>query len=447
LSNHWQNLFVDRRDWVSQISDEAILRYIAQDNYSSLANRLRQQNWQGYIPDLSQFHLAAAAFDEQGFARDGSAWMAFNYKPLPSTFWPSNGSTDDVAIRLPVSFRQLQQRDNNIIYQLNLALIELNIKQLAQININPVHEQQLNFDIDGDGQLRSTVTHLTPQTHYFGDAKAVAVVTQQFPVGTEFLHSVRYIGVDDKKQIHVPTRMKELRYMKKIRELNTDDLDNRYRRERKEKVLGELPSFVDHGEQGRENGMGWLLSGFIEDYDGHLRPQSSEETLACMGCHSAIGTTIDQTFSFARKITGPKGWGYINLHTQWDAPSVTQIEGEIAQYLRRVGGGNEFRENPEMRQRWFDENGQLKTNAVTQASVYELITPSRQRALDLNKAYTHIVRHQSYIFGRDASITPAHNVYREIDESVPPLATEHRLFGWDIRLNWQATATPFLSLK
>jgi hypothetical protein len=250
------------------------------------------------------------------------------------------------------------------------------------------------------------------------------------------MHSVRYVGVDDKGGIRVPSRMKELRYMKKIRELSEDELDNRYRRERKEKVLGELPFYIGHGDRGRENGMGWLLTGFIEDYNGELRPQSSEETAACMGCHAAIGSTIDQTFSFARKVTGPQGWGYIDLRAQFDAPSLSQSEGEIAQYLRAVGGGNEFRENSEMAQRWFDAVGQLKNDEVAKASVYDLITPSAARALQLNKAYTHIVRHQSYILGRDATLTPLQNVYHEIDENVAPLSPEKRFFGWDIRLNW-----------
>ncbi len=437
LRNHWDNLFTDRRDWIAQISDDAILRYIAQDNYSSLADRLQQQKWQGYVPDLRNFQLAAGAFDEHGFARDGSGWIAFNYKPLPSTFWPTNGSTDDVVIRLPAKFRSVNQQFSRAIYQINLALVEMNIKRLPVIDIAAVDENQLQIDVDGDGKLTTTLTQLKASRHYVGDAASVAVVSQQFPVGTEFLHSVRYVGVDESGAIHVPARMKELRYMQKIRELNDDDLDNRYRRERKEKVLGELPFYIDHGDRGRENGMGWLLTGFIEDYNGDLRPQNTEETFSCMGCHAAIGTTIDQTFAFARKITGAQGWGYINLRTQWDAPSITQMEGEIAQYLRLVGGGNEFRENPEMRQRWFDQNGQLKTAEVSAASVYDLITPSRERALQLNKAYTHIVRHQSFIFGRDAVIVPASNVYRDIDESSPPLNNEHRLFGWDIRLNWQ----------
>ena len=435
-TNHWRNLFVDRRDWLNEVSDEAILAYINQDNYSALAARLRQAGWQGYVPDLQQFAQAAAAFDERGFARDGSGWVAFNYKPLPSTFWPTNGSTDDVAIRLPEAFRQLAGVESTPIYQLNLALLELNIKQLPVIAIPAVDEAALQQDVDGDGVLQPQVHELRPRTHYFGDASTIALVSQQFPTGTEFLHSVRYVGVDEHGAISVPPRMKELRYMRKIRELTESDLDNRYRRERKEKVLGELPYYVDHGDKGRENGMGWLLTGFIEDYDGELRPQTEEEMFFCMGCHAAIGTTIDQTFAFARKVTGPAGWGYINLRGMVDAPTRGQTEGEILQYLQRAGGGNEFRENPEMLQRWFDGNGQVDVAKVQAADVYTLITPSRERALALNKAYTHIVRHQNFVEGRDSTWLPAQNVYQQVDESTPPLTVEHRFFGWDLRIDW-----------
>ena len=49
-------------------------------------------------------------FDDEGFdhAPDGTptGWRAFAYMPLPSTFWPANGSTDDVLIRLPEAYRE-----------------------------------------------------------------------------------------------------------------------------------------------------------------------------------------------------------------------------------------------------------------------------------------------------------------------------------------------------
>ncbi len=435
LSNHWSNLFQDRSDWLAQISDDTIQTYVNRENYTQLAPSLQARNWQGFIPDLQNYHTAADAFDEQGIAKDGSHWIAFNYKPFPGTFWPTNGATDDVMIRLPKAFREHNGEYDTALYFLNLALVELNIKQLTRIPIAAQNEQQLGMDLDGDGQL-GTATALVPQKHYFGDAAQIAVIAQQYPEQTEFMHSVRYVGSDTQGNIFVPARMKELRYMKKIRELAQYDVSGRYARERKEKNQEKLPNFVDHGEQGMENGFGWMLQGFIEDYSGELRPQTHEETFFCMGCHAAVGATIDQTFAFARKVTGPQGWGYINLKGMQDAPSVSEPGGEILHYLQRAGGGSEFRENPEMLSRWFTGNGMVDTDKVKAADVYTLITPSHQRALQLNKAYTHIVRHQSYIYGRDATWNPAKNVFDTIDESEPPLAPEFRFYNWDIRLDW-----------
>ena len=69
-------------------------------------------------------------------------------------------------------------------------------------------------------------------------------------------------------------------------------------------------------------------------------------------------------------------------------------------------------------------------------SVYDIITPSPERAYALNKAYLTIVKEQSYLFGRDATLTKATNVLSTIDAEQPPLKPEHR-FKWDMRLNWQ----------
>lgn len=435
LTNHWQNLFVDRSDWVKRVSNSHIHAYIHQENYSALAPKLRQQNWQGYIPDLNGFEQAAGAFNAQGLALDGSHWITFNYKPFLGTFWPTNGSTDDVVIRLPKAFREHQGHYHLGVYLANLSLLELSIKQLPHISVAPLDETLFGQDLDGDGQLNQT-QRLLPRSHYLGDASGIPISPQQYPEGTEFLHSVRYVGINAEGHAYVPPRMKELRYMKKIRRLDSYDISSRYARERKEKRLAELPAFNDHGQRGMENGYGWLLQGFIEDYKGELRPQTHEETLFCMGCHAAIGTTIDHTFAFARKITGRAGWGYINLRGMPDAPNLNEPGGEILNYLKRTGGGNEFRENPEMQARWFFANGQLNSPAVQKADVAQLITPSPARAHQLNKAYTHLVRHQSYRLGRDATLSPARHVFNEVNPETQPLPPQHQVLHWDIRLDW-----------
>jgi hypothetical protein len=435
-TNHWKNLFVDRSKAVAEITDAEILTYIAQDNYSGLADRLRAQGYEGYIPTLRDLHKGADAFDNQGFAKDGSGWVAFNYKPQPSTFWPTNGATDDVMIRLPARFRRTASGEaSRDVYMANLAIAEAAIKDTARIDLPAVNETTIGRDLNGDG-TRSIVSELKRPTTYVGGAADVAVTPMLYPKGTEFLHSVRYIGIDG-EDIHNARRMKELRYMRKIRAHGKPQLRSLYGNEHQEKAEGNLPRYVQT-QGGLENGMGWIVSGFIEDAQGVLRPQTHEETKFCMGCHGSIGATLDQTFAFPRKVTGAEGWGYIDTRGMADVPNVGESNGEILTYLRRVGGGDEFRENPEMKRKWFNDDGSVKVEKVRNADVHELITPSRERALALNKAYRVIVREQSYIYGRDATVTPAENVYNTVDPAEAPTLPPEKVFSWDIRLDWSA---------
>ncbi|MFI9654400.1 hypothetical protein ABGV17_06680 [Guyparkeria sp. GHLCS8-2] len=456
MTNHWTNLFRDRADKAKSISDEEISAYIAEDNYSALAGRLESLGWEGFIPDLDGLQLADEAFDEHGFARDGSGWVAFNYKPLPSTFWPTNGSTDDVMLRLPEKFRQAscQGEDGYSVdaYRANLAILEAAIKDLAEIESLPVDENAVCADLDGDGE-RTVISRLSRPTYYVGDAKDVPVAAMIYPEGTQFLHTVRYVGVSEDGEITHTPRMKELRYMKKLAFHDRDELREIYEQETggeegaeavedasaEEKPDEErLDSFSDTGH-GLTNNFGWLVLGFIEDKQGDLRPQTKEEQLFCMGCHSTIGATIDQTFAFPRKVTGAEGWGYLDLKGMADAPNVGEIDGEILTYFERVGGGSEFRHNPEMQAKWFTEEGDVDRAKVQAADVYTLITPSPERALRLNKAYRVIVDEQSYIHGRDATMVPVENVFEEIDADESPLPDELH-YDWDIRLDWSKTS-------
>ena len=433
-TNHWKNLFIDRSGAVAEISNAEIRAYIAQNNYAGLAARLRGRGYDGYIPELKNLDAGAAAFDESGFAKDGSGWVAFNYKPLPSTFWPTNGSTDDVMIRLPAKFRQTADgRRTRDVYMANLAIAEMAIKDMAAISLPEIDEAAVGRDLNGDG-ARTRVTEIRRPEDYVGGASAVPVKTMRYPEGTEFLHTVRYIGVDG-DEIHHATRMKELRYMKKIRAYSLAQLRSLYGNEHQEKAEGNLPRYVA-ARGGLDNGMGWLVSGFIENAQGELRPQTREETKFCMGCHGSIGSTLDQTFAFPRKVTGAEGWGYIDTRGMADAPNVGGEQGEILSYLQRVGGGSEFRANPEMQERWFDAEGSVKVEKVRNADVHTLITPSRERALRLNKAYRVIVREQSFIYGRDATVKPAANVYRSVDPATAPTLPPDKVVSWDIRLDW-----------
>jgi hypothetical protein len=442
VENRWKNLFKDRTAHIEQVTDEEILEYIAQDNYSPLIDWMQSDEWQGVVPAIKNLHLGAEAFDEYGLAKDGSRWVAFNYKPLPSTFWPTNGSTDDVMIRLPEIFSDIGGEYSRDIYFANLGLLEMAIAGTQRTSTVPLNEAALDIDLDGDQVLSVSTTTLLRRSHYVGDARDVPLTPMLYPEGTAFLHTVRYLGIHPNGGIYNSPRMKEVRYMKKHRFRSPENLASNYYVEDKEKHFGKLPVMTDHNDRGMANKFGWLVWGFIEDESGRLRKQSHEEQAFCMGCHKSVGTTIDHTFAFPRKVAGASGWGYIDLKKITDTPSLGDNRGEYATYLQRVGGGDEFRQNQEMLERWFHPDGSVDWRKVDNAeNIYELIVPSRERALALNKAYHAIVKEQSYIFGRDAVIQPATNVYRQVENHTPPLEPQHR-YQWDIRLDWTKQPRP-----
>ncbi len=437
LTNHWKNLFEDRRERVKAISDDEILKYIAGDNYSELPSRLRAADFKGWIPDLKNLHLGKGAFDEHGFAKDGSHWVAFNYKPFPSTFWPTNGSTDDVMIRLPEIFRTDKAGKYSAdIYRSNLAILEANIKGENSISSLPVSEVVVGKDLDGDGKPGSA-TRIAKITGWVGAADGMPMESFLYPEGTEFLHTVRYVGIGKDGGIGPSTRMKEVRYSKKAKAYSKPMYARKYELEAMEKERGNLPAYYDLGHHGLDNGNGWALHGFIEDRQGRLRSITYEENFSCMGCHNSVGSTIDKTFSFPRKLDGSKGWGYLELKGMPDAPTKGESLGEIVTYLSRAGGGSEFRNNDEMNAKWFRPDGSLDHEKLRAAKdVYDLITPSKERALALNKAYRTIVEDQDFIFGKDPVLTPPKNVYDKIDNENTPTLPEERTFKWNILLDW-----------
>ncbi len=441
VTNQWSNLFKPRAVEIAAISDDEILEYVRQDNYSDL---LAQQGSGAYLPDLKNLQNPADAFDDRGLARDGSGWVAFNYKPVPSTFWPTNGNFDDVIIRLPEAFRAGVNGDHSeAIYFLNLSLVEMAIKDLDQISIPAVDERQLALDLDGDGEL-TRVSSLLRQSHYLGAASDVELKRQQYPLGTEFLHTVRYLDLAADGSIQPSRRMKEVRYSRKYKMLSEVATRYAFNMEHREKAEGKLPAYSWNQpatQAGMNNKQGWVVQGWIEDEHGALRLQNREENLFCMGCHTTIGTTIDSSFAFPRKVTGAAGWGYINLKGMQDAPSQGETLGEYLTYLERVGGGDEFRQNQEMIDRWFHADGQVKRDAVQAADVHTLITPSSQRALQLNKAYQRIVAEQSFFLGRDAVLGNPVNVYSEVDQDSVPVLPASRQFHYDLRLDWAAKSS------
>jgi len=235
---------------------------------------------------------------------------------------------------------------------------------------------------------------------------------------------VRYIDPLEEGGIRLAARMKELRYARKgawytYSELR--DIAGREGRDRRED-----PDALKSAPGDFERGMftqGWHYQGFIEDRHGNLRPQSQEETLFCMGCHGGVGATTDTVFSFPRKFSADsfqQGWYHWSQKGLSGVPEPQLPDGgyEYSRYLEVNGAGDEFRANQEVRQRFFDTDGNLTPEEVEalHADIGRLLLPSVERALQLNKAYRVIVQEQSFIRGRDATVTPSENVHRAVEQ-------------------------------
>jgi len=429
LENRWKNLFDDRSGAIAAISDEEVFEYIRQDNYRALREHLESRaGYVGWVPDLK--NLAAArgtAFDIEGFARDGSWWRAFRYKPFLGTFWPTNGSTDDVMIRLaPAFYHDAAGKPSREIYKINLAILEAaiatpNTAPLWALDreVEPIDETLAGVDLDDDGQLSASVMRIQKlPDFYVGGARDVAVQRFIYPQGTEFLHTVRYVdpGLVDL----ISARMKEVRYSRRDLPMSLDKLRRVYSAEHENKDQGNLPAFGGAGETGMVNDFGWRYQGFIENAEGHLRAQTNEETLFCMGCHSTIGVTADQSFAFPRKVPGAEGWGYQDLRGIQDVPQAGHGTPEILEYFQRVRGADELRANDEALSKFFID-GRVDETEVRRAApggeldITYLIAPSRERAIALNKAYMALVADQDFELGRDPVPEPAAQVFELID--------------------------------
>jgi len=441
LTNHWRNLFVKPAD-LTLFSDEAVLAYVRQDNYTALRHVLQdREGYTGYRPDLN----FAAGFDDEGFARDDSGWRAFRYKPFPGAFWPTNGSTDDVMIRLPTKFRQRAGSLDVQVYKANLAVLEASFASDPEIaaenvewDVEPINETKLAADLDRDGK-QTVTTHLRGlPSHYFGDAAESKVHRSLYPQGTEFLHSVRYIDPDVPS--HIAVRMKELRYLRKDYEIERWKVISNYEREQNEREEGKPPVVQGEPLSGLVNDFGWRLQGFIEDAEGKLRLQTHEEQMFCTGCHTNLGVTLDQTFAFPRKVPGRAGWAYQDLRGIPDVPQLKHKAPEILTYFRRVKGGDEFRSNGEMLKRFFP-NGKLAEAQVARLGaqgIEKLLMPSRARALQLNKAYWALVKAQTFERGRDVVLGPATNVHESITNGSTGLGEHGRVFtDGQLRLDWK----------
>ena len=450
--NPWINLFEDRSARIAAITDQQISDYIAGDNYfddqgepllaAKLANppaewdHQQDGQWRGFVPD------AYFNFDDQGFDSgpqgNPTGWRAFGYHPFLGTFWPTNGSTNDVQIRLDAPFRENPAGDyDRQTYRINLAIVEALISR-SDVAIDPVDETLYDVDLDKDGVLgqASLIRYdWAPRQgrlmSYVGRAKQLQddgelkLAAGLYPLGTEFLHSVRYTQADRQNGVRLAPRMKELRYQRKHAWLVYPELQDLALAEIKEKddFPERLRNVVGNLERGVNNGRGWTLAGFIEDARGDLRPQTYEELVFCVGCHGGIGAVTDSTFSFPRKLPTAalqQGWYHWTQKGLKDLPEPLRADGrhEYSCYLEQNGAGDELRANQEVLDKFFDANGELNpaATALLQNDITELLAPSESRALQLNKAYRVIVEDQDFIHGRDATLGVAVNVHQSITE-------------------------------
>jgi hypothetical protein len=461
--NPFTNSFKDRTTLVSKISDSEIISYINKDNYKNnngkiiITEKLIQNlpstwdfsyngkkdgKWSGYIPD-SYFN-----FDDEGFDKDlngiYTGWRAFAYTPFLGTFWPTNGSVDDVLIRLPKSMMQDEKGNfSKEIYKINLAIVESMIKKQDVKLDFEVDESKYNVDLNHNNLIDKTslivykwnkpdalskYPKVIYKNYYVGLAKEELIENKLhispglYPDGTEFLHSVRYIGIDEQKNsIKMSPRMKELRYTKKVSWNNYMQLSKSATAEIKEKhdFPERLKEINGNIESGLLSGSGWVYQGFIEDINGELRPQSYEETLSCIGCHSGIGASTDSSFAFPRKFDEKNAWYHWSKKDLKGTKDklLSNGKGEFAFYLEQNKAGDEYRANDEIKNKFFDKNGKLIQSEVDKIKndITYLIYPSIKRAIELNKAYKVIVDEQSFIYGKDAHIKPLdETIYKEV---------------------------------
>ncbi|MCK8496259.1 hypothetical protein [Myxococcus fulvus] len=449
LLNQWSNLFTDRSRAMKAISDGEVLRYIREDNYAPLREALmrRPGGFKGWVPDLD----LSRGFDAEGFAKDGSGWRAVRYKPFLGTFWPTNGSTDDVFIRLPDVFRRdAGGQPSREVYRLNLAILEAAMTvdpalldaAKSRRRVEPVDERSGGVDLDGDGVLARgvEVVHGLP-THYAGAAAKVKVRRDFYPRGVEFLHTVRYVDPDAPALLSA--RMKEVRYSRKDEEYTGDQVMAFYGAEQEKKMRNRLPAFPGTPELGLINEFGWRLQGFIEDAKGRLRVQTMEEHVFCMGCHTNLGVTVDQTFGFPRKVPGREGWRHQDLRGIADVPQAGHAKPEVLTYFERVKGGDEFRANEELLARFFadgkvDETSVRRAAAGGDKDLAWLLTPSRERALALGRAYMTLVREQGFTKGRDTLLAPPTNVLPSVENGSTGLEDAGLIFeDGRLHLAWE----------
>jgi hypothetical protein len=427
--NPWTNLFEDRSALAASWTDDEMRAWVRTDNYRALRARDAWDQdgdgrFTGFVPDC------AYDFDADGFDRDASGaptgWRAYASTPFPGAFWPTNGSFGDSAIRLPVPYRSSARGAiDPTVYRVNLAIVRAAVSRADAPLRPPVSERAIGADLDGDGRLghaRAVRYEFAPREkrwmHFVGaagllqDTKEIQPRTAGlYPLGTEILHGLRYVDVDDDGGVRPAPRRKEIRYAKKTRWLSYADLELAVAEDFREDTdePDAVRQLFGDGEHGIANGVGWRLQGYVEDTYGELRPQTTAETGYCVGCHGGVGATTDSLFSFERVLDGETtDWKIAVDWTRERIPDRVREDdrGEAATYVA-LTGGDDFGANPETAAKVGDPR--IATDLGW------LILPSAERAMALNRATRALVAEQDFTHGRDPVLAPVEAI-RSLDE-------------------------------
>jgi len=134
--------------------------------------------------------------------------------------------------------------------------------------------------------------------------------------------------------------------MYKWKEVGLEDIEEKDVEDNFENYIGV------EGQGWIDNGGGWVIAAYIENRDGRLRPQTTEELAQCLGCHAKTGNTVDAIWSFQRMLPGMEGWAEMNYgHYSSKDPSKTKLHdylnertqtGELGHFYHTVIGAELF---------------------------------------------------------------------------------------------------------
>ena len=375
--NPWENtLFPEKlRAAVTEAgqdpADWDMASWVRQDNWSAAAaNRPGDaRHWDSgaknnpfrLFPALAPADLPAdadgfvrSAAENGAFFNDGRGWItgwrSVNFVPH-GIFTPLTGSVSGIYIRLPERFmRDAEGRFDLATYAANLDLVAAAVSD-----------------------------HLAADApaSYQGAAADIPVQPGLYPQGTEFAHPLHYVDTQADGSEGAPgrfpgaraDRVKEIRYMYKIRAFDPDYAGPEIKEE-------SAPAYASRSEGWIDNGAGWILAGWIEDKGGALRAQTPSELTQCVGCHSGhepqretggwatfqsgVGVTVDSTWAMPRRLPGAAGWGENTAmgyrapkaeggigRAGWSDPVNRAMQnGEFAHFLENVVGVSLYGDMP-----------------------------------------------------------------------------------------------------